>query len=152
MTETERRWWMSIIVCESGCWECKTPNKANRGYGRFRLNGKQEYAHRAAYTMHVGEIPAGLLVCHKCDNPSCVKPSHLFVGTKADNANDMFAKGRVVRPFGENQPRHKLTDATVIELRRRWEGGEPLKRLAREFGVCATTAVKAVRRETWRHL
>ena len=66
----------------------------SRWYGHFAVDGRYRYTHRLSYTMHYGEIPAGLIVCHACDNPSCVRPDHLFLGTHSDNAWDRSAKGR----------------------------------------------------------
>ena len=80
------------------CWEWQG-NKNEAGYGRFRM-GKKGYigAHRASYILNVGKIPEGKLVCHKCDNPGCVNPSHLFIGTHQDNTADMISKGRQYVP------------------------------------------------------
>lgn len=76
------------------------------GYGRFKVDGVMRKPHRIAYELWVGPIPPGLFVCHRCDNPSCCRPEHLFVGTQTDNMRDMAAKGRgnytgLVRPSGE---------------------------------------------------
>jgi hypothetical protein len=77
----------------SGCWIWTAANKD--GYGRYSNSG---YAHRISWEMHFGKIPAGMFVCHKCDNPPCVNPDHLFLGTNQDNVNDMRAKGRGSKP------------------------------------------------------
>ena len=82
-------------VVESGCWEWRGW-KHDKGYGLLEVSKKKVRAHRVAYEGMVGEIPEGLLVCHKCDNPCCVNPDHLFVGTYRDNVLDMHRKGRFV--------------------------------------------------------
>jgi HNH endonuclease len=82
-----------IKISESGCWEWTGSNNGV-GYGQVRINGKNFYAHRISAIMTYGEIPEGKEVCHKCDNPSCVNPDHLFYGTRHDNVQDMMSKKR----------------------------------------------------------
>lgn len=107
----------------SGCWEW-FGSKRN-GYGRMiigsRTDGtrKSVSAHRISYELTYGEIPIGMEVCHKCDNPSCVNPSHLFIGTHQDNIDDRERKGRNIVFTGEEQPRAKLTKKAVKDAR--WE-------------------------------
>ena len=89
----------------TGCWEWKRATN-NIGYGMFRIKqGLMRTAHRVSYELFKGPIPKGMVVCHKCDNPKCVNPDHLWVGTMKDNIRDMDNKGRrVTRPIGFKTP------------------------------------------------
>lgn len=127
---------------EGACWEWGGPTN-KKGYGTG-ANGV--FAHRLAYERARGPIPHGLLVCHTCDNPPCCNPSHLFLGTTQDNADDMVAKGR------SQVPAHrKLTAEQVIEIRARCAAGGVTKAaLAREYGISEAGIGMVVRRETYR--
>lgn len=93
----------------SGCWLwLGAICSGNAGYGQVREGGKTDYAHRASYRMHCGEIPAGLDVCHTCDQPSCVNPDHLFTGTRQENMQDAKRKGRLVVPGPEHLRTNRL--------------------------------------------
>jgi hypothetical protein len=121
-------------VTESGCWEwAKSLN--SHGYGQLAVGGKRpEIASRAAYAAWVGPILDGAYVCHRCDNPPCINPKHLFLGADLDNISDMNRKGR--HSHGERKPNHKLTDAQVAEIRARYAAGGIFQReLAAAFGV-----------------
>ena len=106
---------------DEGCWGW-LGNKDDEGYGRYCIDGKWKRAHRIVYTILVGNIPKDMLACHRCDNPGCVNPAHLFVGTYTDNNRDRANKGRngdVEPPHytGENHPLSKLTWNEVDSIR-----------------------------------
>ena len=121
------------------------------GYGLLGGSGRTDVAHRLAWALYIGKIPAGLCVLHKCDNRRCVNPAHLFLGTRADNARDRDKKQRQAR--GERQGLSKLTAANVGKIRELLELGTYHNRdLALLFGVSITTIHKIKSRETWKHV
>lgn len=139
----------------SACWEW-TGSKRN-GYGRMIVGSRTDgtrrsmSAHRVSYEIVYGEIPEGMEVCHKCDNPSCVNPNHLFLGTRQDNIDDRERKGRNVFFVGEEQPRAKLTKKAVKDAR--WERaykGTSFQMLADRYGVSKKTMMNAIKGVTWK--
>ena len=98
MTKTLRERFFEKVTKTNGCWIWTACTHHQWGYGHFGVGGKTLAAHRVSWELHFGPIPDGLLVCHRCDNPPCVNPDHLFLGTNADNAADRVAKGRSVYP------------------------------------------------------
>lgn len=130
----QTRFWPKVRVAE-GCWEWLGARQTS-GYGAFRMSQPRRMvaAHRAAYELTYGPIPEGLVVCHHCDNPTCVRPDHLFLGTLADNSADMVAKRRSCA--GQRHGNHKLTTAQVAEIRRLYAAGTVSQhKLAEAFGV-----------------
>lgn len=140
----------------SGCWLWLDAPGAD-GYGRLQVAGRAHKAHRISYQLHCGPIPEGMLVCHRCDNPLCVNPTHLFVGSNADNMKDMARKGRAKRmknPLpGEANGRALLTEAQARELLALYAGGQMrLADIARRFGISVAQAQKIGIGRAWGHL
>lgn len=133
---------------KTGCWEWKGARIGNNGYGRMFHKGEQMPAHRWAWIIFRGEITEGHSVCHHCDNPICVNPEHLFVGTHAENMRDMAGKGRHNGPKGEDHYNAILNANQVKEIRCR--RGEPTKRLANEYGCSPDNILRIWNRKTWR--
>lgn len=137
---------------DTGCWNWTASTRTKFGYGQIKYKGKMRAAHRVSWEMFYGEIPDGIFVCHKCDNPKCVNPTHLFLGTNQDNMNDMKSKGRSRggSPFGEANHQSKLTEKKVKEIRDLYKTGQyTQKKLADDFGVERTCIGKIVRNERW---
>jgi hypothetical protein len=135
-----------------GCWLWLA--KVNyAGRGRFYLNGKYEYAPRVSWMLTHGELPGRWeLVLHRCDNPRCVRPDHLFLGTDKTNSDDMMSKGRRRGPYGHWHPHSKLTEAKVIEMRQRYQAGESFGALAKVYGVTSSVVKKTVLGINWKHV
>ncbi len=134
------------------CWPWMG-SRYKSGYGRIRRGKVQRAAHREAFEIAFGNnVPRELMVCHRCDNPPCVNPAHLFLGTLADNNADRAAKGRNADVRGERHPCAKLTAADVLEMRRLRSEGVAFKVLGARFGVTTQAAHLAVSGKSWRHL
>lgn len=156
----EDAFWKRVEKKSSGCWEWAS-YRDRKGYGsiKFVKGGKNVFAHRLSWQIHFGEIPEGLHVCHHCDNPPCVNPDHLFVGTAAENLADMRAKGRGSKPprghidhqRGESNKMAKLTAAQVREIRA-IGGRVPQSDLARRYGVGQQAIQKILLRQRWKHI
>lgn len=154
-TPIHKLFWDSIeIGSPDECWPHKGTKKG--AYGSFRIPGyrpKQFRAHRLAWIFTHGHIPDNLYVLHKCDNPPCCNPDHLFLGTHQDNMDDMLKKGRKFLSNGELCHTHKLTSQDVIEIRRRYDPSKTTyQMMATEFGVSEQTIREAVTGVNWKHI
>jgi hypothetical protein len=167
----EQRFWAKVEKTDD-CWNWmgwveKEGAPGEGGHGKFGWGRDEgnEGAHRASWRLNVGTIPAGMSVLHRCDNRRCVRPDHLFLGTHADNMEDMARKGRAAtgdahgmrkhperRPRGERHGNARLDAEKVRDMRSRHEAGESQSSLARAFEVHPVTVFDVVRRRTWGHL
>lgn len=149
---------------DDACWLWQG-GTGHYGYGRIRLKGYSRLAHRAAWQITHGAIPAGLYVCHSCDVPACVNPNHLFLGTSAENTNDAARKGRMAKgarngkythpeatPRGEAHGRAILSAEQVTEIRARSSEGMSMLALARLYAISKRTIFDVVHRRTWVHI
>ena len=138
------------------CWEW-VAGGTKAGYGLMYFGERRQYAHRISWFLEHGAWPV-LHVCHKCDNPPCINPSHLFEGNDAANIADALAKGKMQHLVngpglrGESHGMVKLTDQYVMEIRRRYAMGEPIRELARVYGVVYGCITAITTGATWKHL
>lgn len=166
-----QRFWSKVDKSggDDACW-LWTGCRRNQRYGHCRWGGKMRSSHRIAWEITNGVIPDGLCVCHHCDNPPCVNPKHLFLGTQLDNVRDYIAKGLDIKtrargdrhgrrvhpetcPRGESSGKARLTNAKVLEMRRRFANeGVTKTQLSRELGVALSTVHDVITGRTWSHL
>lgn len=131
------------------------------GYGSVYVGSKVDgtdrhvKAHRLSYELHYGPIPDGLQVLHTCDNPRCVNPAHLWLGTPSDNMQDMHEKGRAnhsTRPRGEKVNTATLTKEQVLEIRAKYVKGRGVRAIMAEYNISKSAAEHIVARRNWRHI
>jgi hypothetical protein len=148
------------------CWMW-VGGRVPRGYGTLAVGRTMIRAHRMSWNVHVGPIPDGLCVLHHCDNPSCVNPAHLWLGTPGENAADRESKSRnrvfsgdkhwarrrpELVPKGEARPQSRLRESDVRDIRSRRREGESLVSIARSHGLHFATVSKIALGKTWRHV
>lgn len=131
------------------CWPWQRCTN-RKGYGAVAWGGQHYGAHVLAFMLHHNLPRPNKQVCHSCDNPACCNPSHLFLGTQADNEADKKRKGRSL--VGSRNPSAKLTDAQAREIHQRRTSGEKLEPLASAFGVHPMVIVSIAKGRTWKHL
>ncbi len=141
--------WNQLKHEPSGCWEW-TRCRTKLGYGKVLAYGKVMLAHRVAYALHCGEMTKDC-VLHRCDNPPCCNPDHLFIGTRLENNRDAAQKGRHVSPsfHGEQHPAAKLTNKDIPVIRSRYASGDSYRKIAIDYGVSTGAIGWIIRRQTW---
>lgn len=149
----EERFWAKVQrKSQEMCWEW-VGHRHYKGYGMFKgMGGKLEKAHRVSYEMRHGRVPGDMHVLHRCDNPPCVNPDHLWAGTNAENVADREAKGRGGRLQGSLHWAAKLTEEQVIMMRRLHAEGAKQKDIVARFGVDKSRVSAIINRKIWRHI
>lgn len=163
---TPEKFWSQHTKTPSGCWEWSR-YRTRQGYGTVNISGVQCVASRASWTLTYGAIPKGLKVLHKCDNPACVNPEHLFLGTSAMNSQDMVSKNRQAKgsrhgmfgrrgvdaPMfgvqGAQHPRTKISEDVALAIREA-KGYQHI--IAKTFHVSQSLVCRIKSRELWRNL
>lgn len=146
----EERFWEKVDKCgPDECWKW-AGGRDKDGYGRFFWDYRMRVAHRFSYELHYGPIQHRKIICHHCDNPSCVNPKHLFVGSYQENSQDMVDKKRSAK--GEYHGMSKLTRENVIKIRKQYISGETQTAIAKELGISQTTVSRAILKQTWKHV
>jgi len=153
----------------AGCWEW-TRGRFRSGYGAAYVDGRQQVAHRVAYEIVKGPIPAGMYVCHRCDNPPCINPDHLWLGSHRENMHDAIRKGRSSKPpvhvggehwrlkyphmveHGEDNPNAIMTDEQVIQMRKDYVSGHPLDAICARYEINRSTMHDYTSGRSWKHL
>jgi len=133
---------------EGDCWIWRGET-IRGGYGRLKIKGERHIAHRLSYEIFHGKIPDQLIVRHDCDNPKCVNPNHLIIGTHKDNTGDIWARNRGNPPKGEVNGQSKLTEEDIIVIRERRES---IAKTARRYGVSVGCIANIRSRKTWKHI
>lgn len=134
----------------AGCWEW-SGYRDKHGYGVIGVGtSPPKIASRVSYEIHIGEIPAGMFVCHSCDNRACVNPAHLFLGSHGDNMRDMANKFRGSR--GESHHKAKLTNLEVVSIKRLWASGASKVSLAKRFNVSLGAVSNVLSGISWKHI
>jgi hypothetical protein len=145
---TEERFWS--FVDKRGpddCWEWQGSRSSARGYGYFQVGASTKWlAHRFV----MGVTDGSIFVCHRCDNPPCVNPAHLFLGTHRDNVRDSVRKRR--HTHGEQHPNAKLTEQAVRDIRRMKQGGEKIATIAARFGITKAHVHDVLNGTVWGHV
>jgi len=150
MSESLEKFEKMFIKTDS-CWIWQG-SRQNRGYGHLcRRGGGFELAHRVSYRFYKGDIPKGLNVLHKCDNPSCVNPNHLFLGSQKDNMHDMIKKGRKVvsRMFGEKNPKSLFSLDKVNQMRLLYSQGCKISEIHKIFGGSYQSIWYIIKGKNW---
>lgn len=146
---TRENIWKRINIMDNGCWNW-LGGLSNR-YGEIKINRKTRLVHRVAYELTHGSIINGLFVLHKCNNPTCCNPLHLYLGTQKDNQFQMVEENRSAK--GEQHGNVKLNEKSVLKIRRLYsDGGYSQRILAKMFGISQAQIQRIIKRYSWKHI
>jgi len=139
---------LTYSISIRGCWEWKK-SSVGAGYGVISFFKRNYYVHRISYRLFIGEIPNGLMVCHKCDNVKCFNPEHLFLGTQKDNMSDAIKKNRMkFIPKGVYKGKLKYTDKMVSEMRKMRADGFTIREIRETYGISQAQLWKILTNKT----
>lgn len=144
------RFWIFVNKTDT-CWMW-IGSRNNNGYGKFKVGSHLISSHRFIFETINGPIPPGKIIRHSCDNPICVNPDHLLVGTCQDNINDKCARGRVSRLNGEQNPNAKLLKSDIPMIRKLYKDGLSQKEIGILFGVVKQSISHIMSQKTWHHI
>lgn len=152
-TQARAAFWAKVTNLTKSCWGWSA-SKDQCGYGTMQYHGVVQRAHRISWQIHHGAIPKGMRVLHKCDNPECTKPIHLFLGTQNDNMLDCSAKGRIRTGDrrGEKSGVSPFTASDIVRIRQQAKSGVAHSAIARKLEVCRQSIDAIVSRKTWSHV
>lgn len=139
----------SIKISDKSCWEWQK-SKSKQGYGQCGFLGKVHLAHRISWKVFNGDLYPNILVLHKCDNPSCVNPEHLFLGTDKDNVMDSILKNRFHRAKGEQHHFSKYSTAQIREARLLKEKGLTYRVISEKTGIALKSLSGIINRKAWK--
>ncbi len=154
---TKEEWehaFLSRTIAGKNCCIIWTGYRNGDGYGQSvnPNTKKREVAHRISFELFSGKPAGELKVCHTCDNPPCINPNHLFLGTQKDNMLDASNKGKFKERVGQNHPRSTLTTEQVLEIRRLHTDGIKIMEIVSRFSSTIDTICSIVHRRTWKHI
>jgi hypothetical protein len=151
--KVQARFWAKVETGPAdACWPWMAC-RFHTGYGKLALDGKAVFANRVAWVLTHGPIPESLDVLHRCDNPPCCNPAHLFLGTHADNMRDRSEKGRRTSTVGEQNPKCRLTEQDVLDIRAsRRNGNHNVTAVAAQYGITVSNYWAIVHYRSWKHL
>jgi hypothetical protein len=141
-----------IFYSPDGCWYWTDHTNSRMGYGAIKIGTQNRYAHQVSWELYKGEIPDGIHVCHSCDNPLCVNPHHLWLGTNKQNAHDRDKKRRNVNHKGEKHGMAKLSNDQVLQIKNELKNGAQGRDIANRFGVLEQTVSYIKSGKQWRSI
>ncbi len=157
IANTKKRLLSTCEINENSCWNWKgylcAPKKIY-GLTSSTLDGKKKkiLAHRLAFRLWKGDIPQGMFILHSCDNPLCLNPDHLHIGTPKKNMDEMKERGREKKALGEKNGYAKLTNKKVLEIRESFKKGLGVREISRKYKITSSSASYITRNITWKHI